>query len=412
MKFKKSTNDICDEILLNYTMDDIECNTTKLIKSLPMLVDNGYACCIKSSDFFYSSYPSELRVACDFIQEYNKSYKKFRRVPGKYEFGSDNSKFAGTNQKLYDLVERVLSPGTYCAKLDKKNYMFLNIVESTGEEIYYKADIYFIGPKFMKWKTLFYKKLDEYREMSNEDKVEYIIYANGTRKEVLFKGFDKLIMYDKENIIKRIDKWVDNIPVYYNTYHMIPKLSIMLWGTAGNGKTTFAQALAKHLGIYQIRNYSKDSFSFNDNKQSSFTSKYAESEIAVIDDIDCVCISRELSKDAQNNTILSYLLEWLDNPPTFYYKAKDGIRYPVSIVIASTNYYEKLDAAVKRHGRFDYTIHMKDFDIAMANEMCATYGLKLSDVISEDIDEETFTISPATLDAYCKANIDKALKSN
>ena len=193
---------------------------------------------------------------------------------------------------------------------------------------------------------------------------------------------------------------------------MIPKLSIMLWGTAGNGKTTFAQALAKHLGIYQIRNYSKDSFAFNDNKQSSFTSKYAESEIAVIDDIDCVCISRELSKDAENNTILSYLLEWLDNPPTFYYKAKDGIRYPVSIVIASTNYYEKLDAAVKRHGRFDYTIHMKDFDIAMANEMCATYGLKLSDVISEDIDEETFTISPATLDAYCKANIDKALKSN
>ena len=131
----------------------------------------------------------------------------------------------------------------------------------------------------------------------------------------------------------------------------------------------------------------------------------------MIDDIDCVCKSREESEDKENLEVLSNLLSFLDNPGTFFYKAKDGLYYPISIVVASTNYYDRLDDAVKRYGRFDLKIEMKDFGIDEAKEMCAVYDLTLEDVLPNKVEnKKDFTISPAHLQALCLENIDKGLK--
>ena len=99
----------------------------------------------------------------------------------------------------------------------------------------------------------------------------------------------------------------------------------------------------------------------------------------------------------------------MDNPDTMYYKAKDGIYYPISIVVATTNYYDRLDSAVKRYGRFDLQIEMNEFTEKEAKEMCAVYGLKLKDVVTEKITKD-FVISPAKLQALCLEKIDKGLK--
>ena len=106
---------------------------------------------------------------------------------------------------------------------------------------------------------------------------------------------------------------------------------------------------------------------------------------------------------------MSTLLSFLDNPPTFYYKTKDGLSYPISIVIATTNYYDKLDEAVKRYGRFDLKIEMNEFNKYQAIEMCNLYDLKLYDLV-DNSNEKDFTISPSYLQALCLENIDKSLK--
>ena len=82
----------------------------------------------------------------------------------------------------------------------------------------------------------------------------------------------------------------------------------------------------------------------------------------------------------------------------------------MSIVIATTNYYDKLDEAVKRYGRFDLKLEMNDFNKEQAEEMCSLYDLKLSDLVNNS-DDINFTISPSYLQALCLENIDKALKT-
>ena len=135
-----------------------------------------------------------------------------------------------------------------------------------------------------------------------------------------------------------------------------------------------------------------------------------EPTVYSLDDIDCMCSSREDEKISENdNHVLYQLLEFLDNPPTCYYKANDGLFYPVSIVIASTNYIDKLDKAVKRHGRFDLHLEMKYLNRKQAEELCSLYDLKLTDVYDKEINKD-FSISPAYLQALCIENVEKSLK--
>ena len=227
-------------------------------------------------------------------------------------------------------------------------------------------------------------------------------------KTVTFKSFDQMVLRNKEKILKYIDNWVSNIPKY-NKYGISPKLSILLYGEPGTGKSTFSKALAKYLDIECCTSISPDYFSASPSGSKKYLHSYCPT-IYTIDDIDCVCHSRKSDKSRENNSTLSSLLEFLDNPETFYYKAKDGFYYPISIVVASTNYIDKLDPAVKRHGRFDLKIEMNSFNKKEAEEMCALYDLKLSDVYDKPIDKD-FTISPSYLQALCLENIDSSLKA-
>ena len=115
------------------------------------------------------------------------------------------------------------------------------------------------------------------------------------------------------------------------------------------------------------------------------------------------------SRDKEDSWKLKEALNFLDTPPSGYIEAKDGKKYPVSIVVATTNHYDTLDPALKRYGRFDLQIELKDFDREDAEEMCSLYDLTLSDVIKEPI-PKNFTIQPAKLQALCLQNIDDTMK--
>ena len=127
----------------------------------------------------------------------------------------------------------------------------------------------------------------------------------------------------------------------------------------------------------------------------------------------CISRPRRFGKSFAAKTLCAYYDKTCDSKELFHDLkiAKDGVNYPISIVIATTNYYDKLDPAVKRYGRFDLTIKMDNFNKDEAQEMCDIYGLELNKVVKNS-NSNKFSISPAKLQALCLKNIDNKLKGN
>lgn len=387
-------------------------NIPDVVSDIPLLTKNNLAATISSKSYMGSQYPSLYRIASKFIQKHNDVLKSYRRKLDPYEFGGSKGTMAEDNPKLIKLAKCGLETGVYYAQLDNSNYCVLDVnVNTMDYEV--ETKLSFIGEDWKHWKNKFDKFADKYEKLMDGVKYESIRDMDSPEcQRVVFKSFDQMIFRDKEKVLSYIDNWVKNIPVYYNKYNMVAKLSIILYGDPGTGKSTFAKALAKHLNISNITTVKPSHFtnSFSDSGRSRRSNSHSDT-IYCLDDIDCYCQSREDSNDKENGEILANLLAFLDNPPTIYLEAKDGVKYPVSIVVATTNYFDKLDDAVKRYGRFDMRVHMPLFTKSEAEEMCALYDLKLEDLV-KDSNKKNFTISPSYLQALCLENVDKSMKNS
>lgn len=402
-----------------YLFDDYLFNrelvsSDEVLKNVDLLIDNNLAIKISSSEDMSYSEVSKYKISSKFMCKYNKTLEKYKRKLLKGEFGSDFIT-PDTNPELLELSKCGLEPGIYYAYLGSgkhDDYAVMKVSVDKEDNYIINCDLYIIGYNCLKYKEKYFKLYDHYKEIHGNVKYEGIAYIGSHKpfNEVKFKGFDQMIFTDKEKHIEYIDNWVENIPNYYK-YGITPKLSILLYGEPGTGKSTFTKAVAKHLGIDTVMSVSPDYFSDDSEERSRSTGRsYRYNQFVIsIDDIDCVCKSRENDDSNENGQVLSNLLEFLDNPMTFYYKAKDGLYYSVAVVIATTNYIDKLDDAVKRYGRFDLKIEMNSFDRKQAEDMCAIYDLKLTDVYKKPIDKN-FKISPSYLQALCLENIEKGLK--
>lgn len=396
----------------------------------PMLASNNLAKKISGN---YNPYLIQdtteamfYKIVCSRMVALDPDLKKHRRELEDYETGGPKNSRADVSKYLRDMVRNTLEAGEYYVKAGKKTYLYLKVssfIESGGDrKSYYDADsmihfdIWIIGKN---WKEVFDSIIEEKEKFIKESEKslsDYFISSNrsdddyGSDKKTVFKSFDSLVMRDKDKVIKYIDNWVNNIPYFYKKYNMISKLSVILYGEPGTGKSTFCQALANHLSIHRIMPISPNKFEVS----SNISAPYGELVpiIYSIDDIDCVCKARDDKNASKTDSLaMANVLSFLDNPPTFFFKANDGLMYPVSICVATTNYYDKLDPAVKRYGRFDLHIQMNEFDEELAREMCKVYDLKLEDVLSkEELEAKPFKYSPAKLQAMCLANIDKQMK--
>lgn len=419
-KFSESNIDISAGIMADYVSQLRDSDSKQVIESMPLLLTNGFACKISGCEYTDTQYGmTELSIACKFMQKYNGSLKKYRRKLTDYEFGGEENRFAKNDKRLLELAENMLEPGDYFCQISNTSYAVLTIDVDNEDKYKFIWSLYIIGNNWKKHKDKYYKMVDEYKSIKRQEKSEQIRYTDGKASQTaIFKPFDQVIFKNKSAVLKYIDNWRNNIPLYYEEYKMVSKLSILLYGEPGTGKSTFAKAVANYLGIDTVTSVTPDYFlpsnpDVNFNRNGYYGGGYSRlsglKSVYTIDDIDCVCRSREDSDDRDNAAIMSNLLQFLDNPPTFFYKANNGIRYPVSIVIATTNYYNKLDNAIKRYGRFDLKIEMKEFEKEQAQEMCDIYKLRLEDLIP-DSDAEGWTISPSYLQALCLENIDKSLK--
>lgn len=420
-KFYNDPKNIADAILCDYVLNAEDNSAVSELKNkLPFIIANGMGLQIKGTEDVFTKPLCMVKLAAKFLCKYNPTYEKNFRKLLPYEYGGEEYRMNTQNPKLIELNSYALGAGTYLAKYKESNYIYLEVVNSAGDDssdpYMFEYTLVFIGKKCTKMKDKFYEMYDEYSALVKDERTERVMYSNGSPASmVIFKPFDAMVFKGKDKYIKYIDNWVDKIPLYSETYRIVPKLSILIYGEPGTGKSTFCKAVAKHLNISTVSCITADYFSNMGESDSHYGGKRPTNKafggecVQSIDDIDCVCKSREVDDSKENTVAMSNLLSFLDNPPTFMYKAKNGVRYPVSIVIATTNYYDRLDEAVKRAGRFDLKINMSYFDKSEAQEMCDLYGLKLEDLVGK-IESDDWRMSPSELQALCIENVDSELK--
>ena len=397
-KSRGAEGSIKDDIeMLYYKPYEFDSSSDQRLK-YDTIVANRMGTRIKEYCDYFSRSLTMDAMASHYFLKYRKKYKR-------YITKIRNCYIKDLPKKLKKIYEYSLVSGVYHARLDNTNFLVLFIDTSDDTS---SCSLYFIGKEYHIYMKEFNKYVDKLRKNFKNNSVSDIIIEMGSfgarmNRDVVFKPFDKMIFANKEKIIKYIDNWFENIPTYYDTYNIIPKLSILLYGKPGTGKSTFYQALSKHLDIPTVVSLLPTYFSGKQNAR--------EDAVYALDDIDTFVNSRE--DDAKNNDTnsdrMNDILAFLDHPPVCMITAKNGNTYPVSIVVATTNYYDKLDPAIKRYGRFDLKIEMNDFDYTLAEKFCKLYNIHL-DSICDVSNKETFHITPAELQAKCIENVDKQMK--
>lgn len=190
----------------------------------------------------------------------------------------------------------------------------------------------------------------------------------------VYKSFESLYLkeHDEFRLKSILSSFEKKKHIYQNL--CIPfKFNCMLYGKPGVGKSSTIKAIGSYLNkdlyyldLSKVKNNEDLNtifFDINKNIQSN--------GIIVLEDIDCMT-DIVLSRDVDNSDFtLSNLLNLLDGTMT-----KSD-----SMVIMTTNYYDKLDKALIRAGRMDLTIHL---------EHCNDYQYKTiyKNIINNNISEE------------------------
>ncbi len=247
--------------------------------------------------------------------------------------------------------------------------------------------------------------LEEVRMLRvNDENIDNEIFFNNTggRWSTLemdnIKSFDNIFLDNKQELIDDLTSFASN-KEHYRRLGINSKRGYLFYGSPGNGKTTLALAMSKHLNmdLYIINLKSLH----GDKEFTSLISDVNKNSIILFEDIDSYAKDRFGEKD-KSNVSFSTLLNTLNGA----FEPND------CIIIMTTNHKDVLDDALIRPGRIDKTMHIDNPKWgSVFNFMKAFYldfeGLHINQkkVIGCTFDfEQQFPLSMSAIQNLCLAN--------
>ena len=229
--------------------------------------------------------------------------------------------------------------------------------------------------------------------------------------------FDSLFFPTKNKILSLVKKLESG---------KLDKLAFCLHGQPGCGRTSLVKALSNLTGKHIITvkmSYMRNDIEVKDifnNSEIPHVSPDMETvslyrnvpinkRIYLLEDLDAetdICHKRETAKDVQNKPKIKdkyeLAMKRLNKKKitlSGILNALDGvIEVKGSIIVITTNHRDKLDPALLRYGRITMDIEMKAMLSEDAHQLISKYYPKYK----SNFTIHDYTITPATLDAFCK----------
>ncbi len=336
----------------------------------------GFDLLDRSIDVSYKDFKSELNSGA--IESATITSSKI-----KYTLKDDSTIYSVNNPQTPTLIEELLLNDVEI----KSDDLDINAIGDMAFNLFFFALIFFGLYKLISWYTNTFKVVRHTGVTFND-----VAGLSDLKKEI---KFTIELMKNKKQGIRN-------------------SRGIILEGPPGNGKTLFAKALAQECKVNFIATKGADfqgalmglgAFKV---KMLFAKAKRKKPCIIFIDEFDSIGEKRSYQGsgiDKENNRIITTLLNEMDG-----FTSLNGV-----IVIAATNSYQSLDAALVRPGRFDlkYTINNPDKETRGELIDIYTKGKPLAPELTKDILINAFNgLSCAAIESILNEAVSLMVQNN